>query len=169
MLLFAFVSKDGSNPPNQDDVVFHSLGATDELSSLLGLARAVLPPGHPPALGSQLEEVQCRLQDLGSLIATPDPAVRARAWVCRGWLCANPPLPRPPQASSWSSLTTGRRGSSRGGSTPWTPTSRPCALLSCPAATRPAPRCTSRARYGIRTPGWWRNAPRRSRGWAHRP
>ena len=67
----------------KNDDVFQSLGAVDEVSSLLGLARCALPASQPPLLlAAQIEEVQCRLQDLGSLIATPDPTTRARLSVC---------------------------------------------------------------------------------------
>ncbi len=64
---------------SKDDIIFESLGATDELSSHVGLARSLLPAAHPPGLSEQLLEIQCRLQDLGSVIATPDLAVRTRA------------------------------------------------------------------------------------------
>jgi cob(I)alamin adenosyltransferase len=64
---------------SKEDIIFDCLGATDELSSHLGLVRAVLPSGLPLDLPAQLAEVQCRLQDLGSVIATPDLATRARA------------------------------------------------------------------------------------------
>ncbi|KAJ2006989.1 hypothetical protein H4R26_001044 [Coemansia thaxteri] len=56
----------------KDDAVFAALGATDELSSVLGLAIAHLQDtaaGDP--LISQLEAIQCLLQDVGSNVATP--------------------------------------------------------------------------------------------------
>ncbi|KAI9224743.1 Adenosylcobalamin biosynthesis, ATP:cob(I)alamin adenosyltransferase-like protein [Blastocladiella britannica] len=60
----------------KDDVVFEALGATDELSSALGLAREYcVDAGND--LHGQLEmarslyRIQCLLQDAGSNIATP--------------------------------------------------------------------------------------------------
>ena len=52
--------------------VFEALGATDELSSHLGLVIAMAERSkHPYA--SQLQRVQCLLQDIGSCVATPLP------------------------------------------------------------------------------------------------
>eukprot|EP00040_Diaphanoeca_grandis_P017142 m.89057 g.89057 ORF g.89057 m.89057 type:complete len:237 (-) comp26257_c0_seq3:42-752(-) len=55
---------------SKDDVVFMALGSTDELSSFIGVSREhCLLAGNK--LETQLEEIQCRLQELGSHIATP--------------------------------------------------------------------------------------------------
>ena len=56
----------------KDDPIFQTLGAVDELTSMLGLARDYvtdLPQLSP--LNEQLANVQCRLQDINSNIATP--------------------------------------------------------------------------------------------------
>jgi cob(I)alamin adenosyltransferase len=50
--------------------VFEALGATDELSSHLGLVIALAERSQHP-YGSQLQRVQCLLQDIGSCVATP--------------------------------------------------------------------------------------------------
>lgn len=60
------------------DAVFDGLGATDELSAWLGLARAALAPDDS-RLSRQLEIIQCRLQDVGSQIATPGGRAGAHA------------------------------------------------------------------------------------------
>lgn len=55
---------------SKDDLVFHALGNSDEMNAALGVAReycAVAGNG----LESMLEEIQCRLFDVGAAIATP--------------------------------------------------------------------------------------------------
>lgn len=55
---------------SKDDLIFHVLGNTDELSSHLGLAREFCQEAGN-GISEQLEKVQCILQDLGSHVATP--------------------------------------------------------------------------------------------------
>eukprot|EP00002_Diphylleia_rotans_P013193 TRINITY_DN256_c1_g2_i6.p1 TRINITY_DN256_c1_g2~~TRINITY_DN256_c1_g2_i6.p1 ORF type:complete len:242 (-),score=50.17 TRINITY_DN256_c1_g2_i6:108-833(-) len=54
----------------KDDAVFEALGATDELNSFVGLARehCVISQNN---LEPKLEEIQCRLLDIGAHVATP--------------------------------------------------------------------------------------------------
>ncbi|KAK6192201.1 hypothetical protein SNE40_003713 [Patella caerulea] len=59
----------------KDDAVFHSLGATDELSSAIGLAAEFVRDSNV-SLIDQLEQIQCILQDVGSNIATPHSSAR---------------------------------------------------------------------------------------------
>ncbi|ESO97419.1 hypothetical protein LOTGIDRAFT_214269 [Lottia gigantea] len=59
----------------KDDIIFQSLGATDELSSALGLAAEFVREADLP-LVDQLEQIQCILQDVGSNIATPYSSAR---------------------------------------------------------------------------------------------
>ncbi|KAJ1780924.1 hypothetical protein LPJ59_007162, partial [Coemansia sp. RSA 2399] len=60
----------------KDNAVFEALGATDELSSTLGLAVAHLESQEENSsstvdLVKRLEIIQCLLQDVGSNVATP--------------------------------------------------------------------------------------------------
>ena len=55
--------------------MFDALGAVDELSAVIGLARVwARSAGHPYCW--QLGRVQCVLQELGSLVATPRSSAR---------------------------------------------------------------------------------------------
>uniref|UniRef100_A0A8C5LIK9 Corrinoid adenosyltransferase MMAB n=1 Tax=Leptobrachium leishanense TaxID=445787 RepID=A0A8C5LIK9_9ANUR len=54
----------------KDDLVFEALGANDELSSAIGLAREFGIDANLPFI-SELEKIQCMLQDIGSNLATP--------------------------------------------------------------------------------------------------
>lgn len=56
----------------KDDLVFAALGDVDELNSVVGLAREFALP-LDGQLGNQLEQIQSRLLDVGSAIATPIP------------------------------------------------------------------------------------------------
>lgn len=56
----------------KDDRTFNVLGTVDELSSFTGLAREHCANSPQLAgLAAELEVVQCRLQELGSHVATP--------------------------------------------------------------------------------------------------
>ena len=59
---------------SKDDAVFEALGDVDELNSVIGVCRHVCRGmGEDGGLGAQLEEVQSRLLDVGSAVATPIP------------------------------------------------------------------------------------------------
>lgn len=63
------------NRAAKDDAVFWALGETDELNSAVGVAREFLREGRQQqalaGLSTQLEEIQSRLLDVGSAVATP--------------------------------------------------------------------------------------------------
>jgi hypothetical protein len=52
----------------KNDPVFEALGTTDELSSAIGFAREFV---NNSEINSELERIQCILQDLQSCVATP--------------------------------------------------------------------------------------------------
>lgn len=59
----------------KDDAIFEALGSIDELNSFTGLAMSFSEPhwaSGPVDIGSALEEIQRRLLDVGSVVATPD-------------------------------------------------------------------------------------------------
>ena len=54
----------------KDDAIFQCLGSIDELNANLGLAREYIKK-VPNMSSTQLEEIQARLIDVGSHVATP--------------------------------------------------------------------------------------------------
>lgn len=54
----------------KDDVVFEALGSVDELNSFLGVAREYCSQAGN-GIETQIDEIQSRLLDIGSVIATP--------------------------------------------------------------------------------------------------
>jgi cob(I)alamin adenosyltransferase len=52
----------------KSDPIFEALGTTDELSSAIGFAREFV---NHSKINSELETIQCILQDLRSCVATP--------------------------------------------------------------------------------------------------
>ncbi|KAJ1658826.1 hypothetical protein IWQ61_002003 [Dispira simplex] len=54
----------------KNDAIFDALGATDELNSMIGLAREYCKQGDTE-LVNRLETIQCCIQDIGSNVATP--------------------------------------------------------------------------------------------------
>jgi len=59
----------------KSDIIFEALGATDELSSNIGLAIALSEEKDHPYV-SELQRIQCILQDIGSSVATPASSAR---------------------------------------------------------------------------------------------
>merc|ERR1712071_594476 len=60
---------------SKDDYIFQALGAVDELTSMLGLAREFALEGKHDYT-DHLQRVQCILQDVNSCIATPHSSAR---------------------------------------------------------------------------------------------
>lgn len=68
----------------KDDSRFEALGATDELSSAIGLAREFVLE-LDAKIDNQLEHIQCCLQDLQSVIATPQSSAREAHLIKVAW------------------------------------------------------------------------------------
>ena len=60
---------------SKSDEVFEALGTIDELSSHIGLAMATTANQTTPFL-EELQRIQCILQDIGSVVATPYSSAR---------------------------------------------------------------------------------------------
>ncbi|KAI7885980.1 hypothetical protein K492DRAFT_233715 [Lichtheimia hyalospora FSU 10163] len=56
---------------DKDDLIFEALGTTDELTSYIGLAMEYCEDLKLETTCKQLEEIQCRMQDIGANVATP--------------------------------------------------------------------------------------------------
>lgn len=64
----------------KDDVIFEALGNIDELSAAIGVARCTFPQSDSASsknlLTDELLRVQCILQDVASIVATPTSSAR---------------------------------------------------------------------------------------------
>jgi len=59
----------------KDDIIFETLGNTDELNCAIGLARE-LSLDSGVRIADRLEQIQCALQDVSSSVATPKSSAR---------------------------------------------------------------------------------------------
>ena len=57
----------------KDDPIFDTLGSTDELTSSIGFAREFV---KNETIKDQLHQIQCIIQDLQSLVATPSSSAK---------------------------------------------------------------------------------------------